>query len=249
MSALVLKIIACVAMVLDHIGYVWNIVPLRIVGRLAFPLFVYLLYNGYRHTSSKWKYALRLALFALISQIPFNLLVSGRLWHDSGNVFFTLLAALLALWSVDGMRRHKVWRWVCWVPTVALCVLYIKGIMVSDYGAKGILMILAFYICDRKGMAWKILMTALFVCAVYYGHILSAGKTLVLCLMGAETMMPQLSDWERRQVWSACALPLIFLYNGQKGPSPKSKPLAKLCQLGFYLFYPIHMVILWLLSI
>ena len=56
MSALALKILACVSMLLDHIGFFWNIHSLRVIGRIAFPIFVYMIYNGYRHTSSKGKY-------------------------------------------------------------------------------------------------------------------------------------------------------------------------------------------------
>ena len=116
MSALALKIIACVCMLLDHIGYFWGIDSLRIIGRLAFPIFVYMIYNGYRHTSNKGKYALRLAIFAVGTQIPFNLFCYGTLWYNNGNVFFTLLAALLCLWSVDAMLKHKTLRWFCLLP-------------------------------------------------------------------------------------------------------------------------------------
>lgn len=249
MSALVLKIIACVTMVLDHIGYAFGIESLRIVGRLAFPIFVYLIYNGYQHTSSKWKYALRLAFFAIISQIPFNLFCYHTLWRGNGNVFFTLLAALLSLWSVDGMRRHKVLRWFCWIPTAAICALYWKGILVSDYGAIGVLMILVFYVCDRKGLGWKLLTIALFLCAEYHIFLIACARAILLRLLSKPSLFPVMSDWQMTQAWALLSLPLIFAYNGKKGPSPKSKRLAKLCQLGFYMFYPLHMVILWFLSI
>ncbi len=249
MSALLLKIIACVTMVLDHIGYFWNIEPLRIVGRIAFPIFVYLIYNGYCHTSSKWKYALRLAFFAIATQIPFNLFMNGSLWQGDGNVFFTLLAALIGLWTVDAMRKNKVLRWFCLLPSLGIYWLYRKGIFVSDYGAKGLLLILVFYFCDRKGFGWKLLTVLGFFCAIYHAYILSWGKTLVLQLLGTQKPWQIPDNWEMTQAWSALSLPLIFAYNGKKGPSPKSKPLAKLCQLGFYLFYPLHMVILWFLSI
>lgn len=249
MSALVLKIIACVTMVLDHIGHSCAIESLRIVGRLAFPIFVYLIYNGYQHTSSKWKYALRLAFFAIISQIPFNLFCYHTLWQGEGNVFFTLLAALLCLWSVDIMRKHKFLRWLCLLPTALVCALYNLEWFSSDYGIKGILLILVFYFCDKKGFGWKILTVLGFFCAIYNSYIPSCAKTVYLLFLGAEQSFPSMGSWEITQAWSALSLPLIFAYNGKKGPSPKSKPLAKLCQLGFYLFYPLHMVILWFLSI
>ena len=248
MSAFVLKIIACLTMVLDHIGYFWGIDWLRIVGRLAFPIFVYLIYNGYRYTSSKWKYALRLAFFAVATQIPFNLFMNGRLFYGDGNVFFTLLAALLCVWCVDVMCQHKVLRWFCLIPPMIVCFVYLKGWINSDYNAIGVLMILVFYFFDRKGWGWKLLTVVGFFCAVYHVFLLKLAIALVMMLLGKEHTFPTMSQWQLTQAYSALALLLIFTYNGKKGPAPRSKPLAKLCQLGFYLFYPIHMVILWLLS-
>ena len=86
-------------------------------------------------------------------------------------------------------------------------------------------------------------------CAIYYAHLLSWAKTAVLLLTGTSRPFAAIDSWERTQAWSALSLPLIFAYNGKKGPAPRNKFLAKLCQLGFYLFYPLHMVILWFLSI
>jgi hypothetical protein len=248
MSALILKIIACVSMVLDHIGYFWGIDWLRIVGRLAFPIFVYLIYNGYQHTSHKFKYALRLAFFAVATQIPFNLFVHGKFWYNDGNVFFTLLAALIALWCVDAMRSNKVLRWFCLIPPAAICYLYFSGIFVSDYNALGVLMILVFYFCDHKGFIWEVLTAIGFFCAVYHSYLIGCAKAVLLRLTGEPALLPTLDSWELAQAWSACSLLLIFLYNGKKGLTPQNKFLAKLLQLGFYLFYPLHMVLLWFLS-
>lgn len=147
------------------------------------------------------------------------------------------------------MGRHKILRWFSLLPALAVCLLYYLGIIDSDYGAKGVLMILVFYYTDRKGFAWKLLAVVGFFCAVYYDALLSWGKSLLLLLLGTPRAFASLNSWERTQAWSALSLPLIFAYNGQKGPSPRSRLLSKLCQLGFYLFYPLHMVFLWLLSI
>lgn len=241
MSALTLKLIACICMLLDHIGYLWGIGSLRIVGRIAFPIFVYLIYNGCRHTSNKGKYALRLGLFALISQIPFNLFCYGTLWSNNGNVFFTLLAALLCLWSVDAMLKHRIFRWFCLLPSMAVCLLYYKGILDSDYGAVGILMILVFYFCDRPGILWKVLTVLGFYCAIYYGQLLQAFLSPI-----RNTPLPVLSPWRLTQLYAGLALPFIFAYNGQKG-TLGGRSGGKLLQYGFYLFYPLHMVILWLI--
>lgn len=246
MSALILRIIACVAMLLDHIGYINGNQVLRAIGRIAFPIFVYLICNGFRYTSCRWRYALRLAVFALISQIPFSLLCSNTLTYQTGNVFFTLLAALLCIWTTDILRANKIGKWFIWLPTAAFCVLYLLGWLKSDYGAKGIVLAMVFYLFDGK--KWWQRICLIFGCcvAVFYNQLVSVALTLLQKRM---FVFPELSRWDLWQLFSLVALPLIFLYNGKKGPQASNKILAKLTQIGFYLFYPLHMLVLWLLNI
>lgn len=100
LSGFTLKCIAMVTMLIDHIGYVLfpGYVIFRIIGRLAFPIYCFLLVEGAVHTSNWKKYLGRLFLFALISEIPFNLAIGGKLWYPaSQNVFFTLFLGLLAI--------------------------------------------------------------------------------------------------------------------------------------------------------
>lgn len=245
MSALILRIIACVAMLLDHIGFCNGNMLLRAVGRIAFPIFVYLICNGFRHTSCRWRYALRLGLFALISQIPFSLFCTNSLTYMNGNVFVTLLVALLCVWGTDALRGNRIGRWFCWLPAVAGCILYQQGILASDYNARGIVLAMIFYLFDGKA-AWKrVVVCAGCTVAVFYEQLVLAA----VYLLHGRLYMPYLSQWDWWQLFSLCALPLIFLYNGKKGPAPASKPISKLVQLSFYLFYPAHMLVLWLLRI
>ena len=234
-------------MLLDHIGYFWNIHSLRVIGRIAFPIFVYMIYNGYRYTSSKGKYALRLTIFAIGTQIPFNLFVYGQLFYNNGNVFFTLLAALLSLWSFDFMLHRKGLRWLCFLPTLVLCFLYYKGVIVSDYGMVGIVLILVFYLCDHEGAVWKLLTVLGFYCGIYCNELLAFFRTIILLILGQKTAFPVLSNWSITQVYAGFALPLIFAYNGEKG-TIRGKTGGKVLQYGFYLFYPLHMVLLYLLT-
>lgn len=245
MSALLLKIIACVAMLLDHIGYIQNNLVLRAIGRIAFPIFVYLICNGFRHTSCRWRYALRLAIFAVFSQIPFSLLCSNSLTYPTGNVFFTLLAALLCIWATDILRNNQVGKWLCWLPLVAFCVLYKLGYLRSDYGARGIVLAMVFYLFDGKRWWQRLIVAAGCLITVFYNQLTTFAMTLVL---ERTLALPTLSQWDLWQLFSLAALPLIFLYNGKKGPQASNKALAKLTQLGFYLFYPLHMLVLWLLN-
>lgn len=88
---------------------------MRSVGRLAFPLFCFLLVEGFEHTKSKKKYALRMALFCLISEIPFNLaFATGWIALDQQNVFFTLTLGLLAMWGISAIKEHAyegiIWK-------------------------------------------------------------------------------------------------------------------------------------------
>lgn len=245
MSALALRSIACIAMLIDHIGYMFSFMPFRMIGRIAFPIFLYLILNGYRHTSSRLRYALRLGLFALLSQIPFTLFCYGRLWYPKGNVFFTLLMALLCIWSADAMGKHRLLRWVSLLPSIVVALLYHRGIMDSDYGARAILLAMVFYLFDGKGVAGRVLMVLGMLCSVQYVFLLSACKQLGYFLLGMQAHIPTIDRWALVQSWSLAALPLIFAYNGKKGRLPERKLPAKLIQYGFYVFYPAHQLVLW----
>ena len=119
LSGSALKIIALVSMTVDHIAYYlmehgsWTYDMMRTVGRMAFPIFAFLLVEGYDHTRSTRKYALSLLAFALISEIPWWLLN-----HDnSHNVFFTLLLGLIA---IEGMSKidNKPLLWCVLMITI-----------------------------------------------------------------------------------------------------------------------------------
>lgn len=248
MSALTLRILACLFMFLDHIGYCLGsshplYLPLRCIGRLAFPIFVFLIVNGFRHTSNRPRYALRLALFAVISQVPFALFCGQKTYFSNGNVFVTLLICLLVLWATDALRRQKRLKWFAFLPPLAVFALYYFGLLHSDYGAKAILMTMTFYLFDGK----YILTAAGVLASVYNGRLISLGLAVLHLLQGRDVTLNPLSRWEWAQLCSLAALLPVFLYNGEKGRSPKSPAAAKAAQLGFYLFYPVHLLLLWAL--
>ena len=244
MSALALRVIACIAMLLDHIGYAWDLMPLRIVGRIAFPIFLYLICNGYKHTSDCRRYALRLGIFALLSQIPFSLFIYHELWSTKGNVFFTLLAALLCIWTADALCRRGLPKWLSPLPAAAVFFLYHYGVLSSDYGAKAIIMAMVFYLFDGEGVLRKLLTVLGVLFALFYGTILSWGLQII---RGGGFQFPVIGEWAAIQIFSLLALPLIILYNGRKGDIPLRWSGRTALQFGFYAFYPLHQLLLCLL--
>ena len=150
LNTFTLKCIAIASMLIDHIGavlfpqYEW----MRIVGRLAFPIFAYLLVEGFIYTKDVKKYLIRLGIFALISEIPFDLaFFRSFLYLGHQNVFFTLFMGILMLYSMKKTpgRVQQV--------LVMISMLLISDWLCMDYGSWGLLMILAFYeYRDKKSL-------------------------------------------------------------------------------------------------
>ncbi|MEK7598360.1 MAG: TraX family protein [Patescibacteria group bacterium] len=132
-----LKIIGVIAMVIDHIGVILypQMIFLRVIGRLAFPIFAYYLTQGYIYTSNFKKYALRLFIFAVITQVPFFIATHIKIL----NIFFTLLFGLLAIHAYE-KRKY---------PLLGLIML-LSIIIPIDYSVYGILTVLAFHIFQKK---------------------------------------------------------------------------------------------------
>jgi len=134
MTSFQLKIIAITSMLFDHIGAVIfpEIIVFRIIGRLAFPLFAFLLTEGYRHTSNLKSYLIRLSIFAIISQYPFW----EAFGYDAGlNIFFTLTIGLTALYLSEHYQSF--------LPFFILAIL--ADLIHADYGMFGIFLIFIIY--------------------------------------------------------------------------------------------------------
>ena len=141
-NSFALKLIAITAMLVDHIGAVLypDILLLRLIGRTAFPIFVFLLVEGADRTGNIRGYEMRMFLFAFLSEIPFDLAFSGRL-IDTGsqNVFFTLAIGLLMvdlLKTNYGRLRQFFIVVICMAAAWLLC---------TDYSFGGILLIFLFF--------------------------------------------------------------------------------------------------------
>ncbi|BCN31437.1 TraX family protein [Anaeromicropila herbilytica] len=150
-----LKIIAILTMVVDHTAAVlypagiyadWVYALMRVIGRIAFPIFCFLLVEGFVHTRSRKKYCLRLALFAIISEVPFDLAFSGRIFDIySQNVFFTLVIGFIALMLIEHFKDNEQMAVLCAVFSVLLAY-----ILKTDYAAGGVILIILFYLFRGK---------------------------------------------------------------------------------------------------
>ena len=177
LSGNALKMIALITMIIDHIGAVilemgivdgYNTGRLRIsyeaalfwwyadslvraVGRIAFPIYCFLITEGFTHTHNAKKYALRLGVFALLSEIPFDLAFYHS-WFYTGhqNVFFTLLLGLLAIMSIDYFEKRSSGRWTG--LAAAFCFVMLGDALRTDYGAFGVFFIVALY--AFRGCGW-----------------------------------------------------------------------------------------------
>lgn len=143
LDSFTLKMIALITMIIDHIGAFLfpQYMILRIIGRISFPIFAFLVVEGFYHTRDVKKYMMRLAVFACISEIPFDLICTGKLLEfGHQNVFFTLFFGVLLMYFYDSqyMTAAKV--------GCVVLILLAGDIFRTDYGAWGILMIFCFYL-------------------------------------------------------------------------------------------------------
>ncbi|MCM1496682.1 MAG: conjugal transfer protein TraX [Bacteroides sp.] len=190
---------------------------MRIIGRLGFPIFIFLLIEGLEHTRNKWKYLLRLVLFALVSEIPFDFafnlkkeeIFSGKLLEFGyQNVFFTLSIGLLTVIVIQIMAETK---WNTAIKTLMNLVVTLAGmglgfLLRTDYGAIGVLAIVILYLFRKR-------------------RLLAAGMACVI-LMGSSIL----------EVSAFLILLPIAHYNGKRGWNLK---------YVFYAFYPLHLLLLW----
>lgn len=239
-----LKLIAVVSMLLDHIGFLlvgdgiilprletgeplggWWILycVLRMVGRIAFPIFCFLLVEGFVHTRDWKRYALRLAAFAAVSEIPFDLMSSlEAVYWGAQNVFFTLLLGLLMMKALETVEARmsqgsagRLGGWKLQGAGIAILVVIVlfcgaAWLLRTDYDYIGIMLIALFYWFRTDRLR---------LCAL--------GFVWMSVTMRVLYFIPGL----------ALGFLMIYFYNGQRGKW-KGK-------YAFYLFYPLHLMILY----
>lgn len=169
-SGSVLKTVAVITMLIDHVAaFLYAKIPfltttlftislphiatkavtpyyiMRSIGRSAFPLFCFLLVEGWKHTSNRFRYGLCLLIFALISEYPFDIVHGGGLSFVHQNVFFTLFLGLIGLWLYDRFKDRRA------LQAVTLIALFVLTFLLrTDYSIKGVAFILLIYVAQSE---------------------------------------------------------------------------------------------------
>ena len=181
MNGFTLKLIALTAMIIDHIGHVFfdygvTYTILRTIGRLAFPIYCFLLVEGYHHTRNVMKYLMRLGIFAAVSEVPFDLCFEGMVWSPGHqNVFITLFMSIAMLVVLVRVRELILKLLVI----ASFCILAQQ--IHCDYRYIGILMVL-FYECFREIPLMKFFSQAL--CNIKFSTLLQNAGIFALIPIG-----------------------------------------------------------------
>lgn len=232
-----LKLIACLTMLIDHFGatIVYSTYKeammmgdfqavawlarlyylLRIIGRIAFPIYCFQLVEGFHYTKDRKKYAWRLIIGMILSEIPFDLALNDALIDWSSNsVMITLLLGVLLM---TGMECFPGWWKLLAIPPFYGIAEWLG----CDYGGNGMLLIAMLYLTRGvpKESLWRI---AGFAVLLWFGAKIQIGPVTVPI-----------------EIFGLLALIPIFCYDGRK--LTKNKWI----QWEFYLFYPVHLLILW----
>lgn len=224
LSTNLLKFIAMAAMVCDHGSVIFlgeHTTIWRNIGRIAFPIFAFLIAQGAIHTKNKLKYLLRLVAFAFISEVPFDL-AFGTGWFDmnSQNVYFTLSLGLISVFILDFLQEHRVG--ILGIASTVICGLGAYYLH-SDYGFMGVVVITMMFLFTKASPSVK-----------YVGFALSAFMTSIAYVP------PITVGYISAQLPAVISALPISLYNGKAG--------RKMNKYFFYAFYPAHILILWFIK-
>jgi hypothetical protein len=224
-----LKWIALITMTIDHIGLF--LLPsdeplytvMRIIGRISFPLFAFMIAEGFLHTSSVKHYVLRLLALGIFTEVIFLVLYAmnginlSHVWFLEGpgfrmNILWTLLLGLIGL---ELMKKYEVYHMII-IPALFLIS------VVLPYGFYGFGLILIFGTFSNMKQKW--------------GY--AAALTLIYCFYPMISAGWDGVNWI--QLFALLALPILMFYNGKRG-------LGTLKWVYFY--YPLHIVMIYLMSL
>ena len=254
-SAAVLKNVALLTMTLDHVTgvvfaaylrtqgvhslYSSDLYTLgRVIGRIAFVLYAFMIAEGAYKTRNKAKYAGRLLLLAVISIVPHSYAMAGKWFNPSDmNIFFLLFTGLITIYAYQWMKDNidnKFLSILCRILlTAAASFVSIK--LHFEYGMMGILLILTFYIF-RDSFVKTAIFGVLVMSVGYMAHVILQTDVISWFANHSDNLIQSLINIDKIQIYGLLAFPLIYFYNGQKG--------RQLPKYFYYLFYPVHLGIL-----
>ena len=241
-SSFVLHVAAMLFMLCDHVWatLLFDVTPLAYIGRIAFPIFAFMLAEGFFHTKNHKKYLLRMLIFAVISEIPFNMLVGGGIFYlTHQNVLWTFLIALCAMLILEQLKDRSIAiRCICY-PLIVLIAFLVGFITFVDYFGYGVITVLLFYFTctTRKDPLPKrlIMMLIQLIVIIIINCKFLGGIYFPFELFGHTFEIPT-------QYFAVLSLPIIWLYNGTQGP------YNKFIKYLYYSFYPLHMLIISLVA-
>jgi len=218
LSSAAMQWIAMLSMLIDHVGLFLS--PgqhwMRIVGRLAMPIFALMIAEGFRHTRSVSKYFCRVFITAVLAQIPIYLLFAR--YHSSGSpvILFGFCLAIISLW---GWRKGGWWRLLA-IPSAV-----VAEFLSIDYGAVGVLLPLAFYCIATsfQGAERKIVVAR----SILNGIAIIIASVFLF-----------VRSWHIFLVYAILAIVPIALYNGKRG-----RRIPKIIAYGFY---PLHLLAIYI---
>ena len=227
-----LHVLAMAFMLCDHMwvtvisGNDW----LTCIGRIAFPIFAFMTVEGFYKTKNLKKYAGRLFVFAIISEIPFDLMISGGIFYPyHQNVLWTFLLGIGLMWINERAKEKSALIRII-AAAGSLAIGFIVGILfMADYHYGGIFMILVFYFFREKKW-WNFI--AQLVLMIYINAEVLAGYYFTVEIFGMEFEIV-------RQGLAVLALIPIWLYRGKQGFYNKAVKAV------YYWFYPVHLFALW----
>lgn len=244
-----LKIIAIIAMTLDHAAKVLpHIIPsiltyiMPMFGRLTFPIFAFLIAEGCRKTRNMPKYIGRLALFAIISEVFYGLamtrgviilsanhILSYMLTFNYKNVFVTLALGAVSIYIFQILKLHKV-KWLVWFTVPALIVfMFLASFSKSNYEALGVLLIFACYFFNEKRS--QLIVIIIWSIMFYLGWASWGGNGFIW----SRSLIIENSIF---CVFSCLSVIFLHFYDGKRGISFK---------WAFYIYYPAHLLLLFVI--
>lgn len=230
----ILKLIAFVFMCIDHSGKMLfgNMYEMRLLGRIAFPLYIWCMIVGFSRTRSVPRYLLRVLAVGLVSQ-PFYVLALNHTWTEP-NIFLTMFLGLCVLW---GLREKKCYSHL-WAPVVGILL---AGLLNADYGWRGIMLFMLLYAVrdSRPGIA-AVMISFLLFWGSFYGMTSSLFGITLNWTLPPEWIATPLRSFARLETYGLLSLPFILI---------RFKKDVRLATWLGYALYPAHLIVLWLIQI